>query len=257
MKKYFKIIFSVFIAYTANATTLEQTFNVEIGVFDAAKAQVSYTLNDADYLFSSQIKTSGMFDNFYSFKAEYLTSGELKENSFLTQNYQQKTQSSAHLRKKHLLFDKNGILTQRISSKDNEQKKVDITLPDIKIDAFDIQTVLIMLIKNFKDTHSCDLNKTVFNGKKIYHITVKDSGRVLFKDKKVPLSGESFACVAFIHQEKVEEGDLLWKVSSERNIKFYLMLDKATNLPFLAKMEIASTPLGKLEAYITDLEIKE
>ena len=258
MKKYLCLFLTLLIfSPQINAATIEQTFQVEIGVFDAASVSFAYRLDPEIYTFSSQIKTSGLFDSFYSFQADYFTSGNIKSNTFITQQYTQKTVTSSHTRTKSLLFDNNGILTRRISSKNGQNKEVDIALPSMKIDAFDIQTVLMMLIKNFQQKHSCDIHKTVFNGKKIYHITVKDSGRILFKDKRVSLKGEAYECAAFIHQENAEKGDLLWQVSAERSIKFYLMTDKATSLPFLVKMEIASTPLGKLEAYMTDLNIKE
>ena len=257
MKKYIIALSGLLFTFKAHATTVEETFDVEIGIFDAAKVHMAYTLTETDYTFSSQIETAGLFDKFYSFKASYLTSGFFDKSSLITQKYHQFTQSSAHKRSKYLVFNPQGTLTKRISTKDDQQKEVDITLPQTKIDNFDIQTALTKLIKNFSKTNSCDLNQTVFNGKKVYHITVKDSGRTLLREEKLPVKGQAYECIAFIHQEQVTEGDLLWQVSSERSIKFYLMLDKATDLPFLAKMEIASTPLGKLEAYMTDLNIKE
>lgn len=258
MKKYLQILAATtLLSASANAASIKQTFKVEIGIFDAAIVDMSYRFENDAYNFSSQIQTSGLFDTFYSFKANYLTSGIFADNSFITQNYEQHTKSSSHTRTKRLIFNKNGILKKRISSKDGVERKVNITLPEKLPDAFDIQTVLLMLITQFKQNNSCDLNRTVFNGKKTYHITIKDQGRILFKDKKVPLSGEAHKCAAFIHQGNTEKGDLLWQVSSERFINFYLMKDKTTELPYLVKMEIASTPLGKLEAYMTDLEIKE
>ncbi|MBR2299283.1 MAG: DUF3108 domain-containing protein [Alphaproteobacteria bacterium] len=257
MKKYLLLTLIFISTFTANAATVEQSFNVEIGVFDAANVNISYQLDEKAYSFSSQIQTDGMFDKFYSFKASYFTSGFIFKNRLSAQDYRQTTQSSAHKRTKRLIFNNNGILAKRISTKDNEKKEVNIVLPQRKIDAFDIQTALALLIRNFIDTQSCDLDQTIFNGKKIYHISIKGSKRTLLNDKKLPVKGEAFECHAFIHQENLDKGDLLWQVSSERSIKFYLMLDKASHLPFLAKMEIASTPLGKLEAYITDLTIKE
>lgn len=257
MKKYLILAILLFFAIKTSAATLEQSFAVEIGVFDAAKVNMSYTLTDTNYNFSSQIQTAGMFDSFYSFNASYITAGLVSDNDLITKKYHQTTKSSAHLRTKELIFNEHGLLTKRISTKDDEKKEVDIVIPQKKVDAFDIQTVLTLMIRNFAQTQSCDLNQTVFNGKKIYHITIKDSGRTLLRDSKLPVKGQAFECRAFIHQEKTEKGDLLWQVSSERSIKFYLMLDKASNLPFLAKMEIASTPLGKLEAYMTDLNIRE
>ncbi len=164
-------------------------------------------------------------------------------------NYHQTTKSSSHEREKELIFDQNGILIKRISSKDSNKRKVKVTLPKTTIDTFDIQSVLVMLIREYQQNESCELHKTVFNGKKLYNITIKD--------KRIPISGEAHHCTAFIHQQNAEEGDLLWQVSSEKYISFYLTKEKTTGLPYLLKMEIASTPLGKLEAYMTDLQIKE
>lgn len=235
------------------AASLKQSFDVKIGLFDAAKVDVFYDLKDSNYLFKSNISTSGMFDNFYSFKAEYVTSGIINKGNFITQDYHQATKSSAHLRTKRLIFDKNGRLTQRQSSKDQDNKTVDIELPLKKTDIYDIQSVLLMMIKQFGQTDSCEMNKTVFNGKKIYHISLKDGGRTFFNDKKVKISGDAHKCSAFIHQDDAQKGDLLWQVSAERAIVFYLMKDKKTGLVFVPKIEIGSTPLGDLKAYLTDL----
>ena len=258
MKKYIQI-FALILLFSKNvsASMIEQTFKVEIGPFNAAIVKIAYQLTDQQYKFDSKINTSGIFDTFYTFKANYATAGLINEDRLITASYEQEAQSSSHIRKKKLLFDNNGILKGRTSSKDGIEKNVSIEPLKKHADCFDIQTALMMLITQFKNTKSCNMQKTIFNGKKIYHITLEDNGRILFKDKKVAISGEAHKCTAFIHQENVEEGDLLWQVSSERSINFYLMKDKITSLPFLLKVEIGTTPLGKLEAYMTDLKIKE
>ena len=240
-------------AFKANAAALSQNFDVKIGVFDAAKVNVTYHIDNGEYFFSSKMKTSGLFDSFYSFKAEYVTSSIFQDGNFISKDYRQSTQSSAHVRTKRLIFDQNGILLQRQSSKDDAMKIVDVQIPNTNIDTYDIQSVLLMMIENFIKSETCEMQKTVFNGKKTYHIRLKDEGRTLFNDKKVKISGDAHKCSAFIHQDGAEKGDLLWQVSAEKSIIFYLMKDKKTGLVFVPKIEIGSTPLGDLEAYLTDL----
>ena len=245
------------IVSNAKSASLSQTFDVEIGFFDAAKVNMSYTLNNSDYTFSAHMSTSGLFDTFYSFDAHYKTIGIIRPSHYITTDYTQKTKSASHLRTKQLIFDDNGVLIRRTSSKDEVKKTVDIDLPSFKVDAHDIQTVLIMLIKNFQTQNSCNLNKTVFNGKKTYHITLKDEGRVLYQNKKVKVSGTAHKCSAFIHQDNAQKGDLLWQTTAEKPILFYVMRDEKTGLIFVPEIEIASTPLGDLDAYMTDLTIED
>lgn len=240
----------------ANAATLSQNFDVRIGIFDAAKVSVSYTLGN-NYTFSSEIKTSGMFDTFYSFNALYHTSGILRSNFFITKEYTQHTKSSSHIRTKKLVFDENGVIKKRISTKDDYENVVDVTLPDIIPDAYDIQTVLLMMLSKIQNNDTCALTKTVFNSKKIYHISIEDEGTTFYKNKKSPFSGNARKCHAFIHQEKTEKGDLLWQVSSERSIIFYVLKDEKTGLSFVPEVNISSTPLGDLNAFATTYQIKD
>ena len=244
MKKYVLILY-LFISLWSNLTYakgIEQTLKVEIGPFDAALAKLSYQKNKDKYAFSSSIKTTGLFDVLYSFKADYQTEGKINDAGLTASFYEQKTISSAHKRAKRLLFDQNGVLYQRESIKDKDKRLVDVTIPEVKIDAYDMQTVLMMLIENFEKTGKCDLKKTVFNGKKIYHINIQDKNEETIEGEKVR------KCAAFIHQENLEKGDLLWQVSSEKFILIYLAKAPQTGLPFLKQLEIDSTPLGKLKA---------
>ncbi len=253
MKKYVFILY-FFVSLWPNmvfASGLEQTFKVEIGPFDAALAKLSYQKTNDKYAFLSSIQTMGFFDVLYSFKADYQTEGKINGAGLTATFYEQKTASSAHQRAKKLLFDQNGVLYQRESTKDKDKRLVDVTIPEVQIDAYDMQTVLMMLIKNFEKTGKCDLKKTVFNGKKIYQINIQDKNEETIEGEKVQ------KCAAFIHQEHLEKGDLLWQVSSERYILMYLAKAPKTGLPFLKKLEIDSTPLGKLTASLQTLKETE
>ena len=257
MKKLFIIhFFAMLFTLNSNAATVEQTFDVEIGLFDAAKVVASYAFEGGDYLFSSTIQTTGLFDKFYTFKSDYMTFGQHDNDSFITRQYHQTMQSSAHLRTKSLIFDENGVLKARVSAKDGKSKMVEIS-HQTKSDAYDMQTVLAMLLDRFSKTGSCNLTKTVFNGKKIYHITVKDEGKTQIDDTKIPFKGEAYRCSLFIYQEKAEKGDLLWQSTAGRHISFYLAKEPQTQMPVLLKTEIASTPLGTLRAYTTNIDVRK
>ena len=257
MKKLFLTIAAFFLLTChANAATLFESFDVRIGIFDAAKVSISYTLGPNSAFFA-EIKTSGVFDTFYSFMAQYNTSGTFEGNRYTTKGYTQTTKSSSHMRTKTLMFDEKGLLTKRISTKDDFENAFDVAKQNPLPDAYDMQTVLLMMLKKLQTENTCALNKTVFNSKKIYHISIEDEGAVDYQNKKSPYSGKARRCHAFIHQEKVEKGDLLWQVSSERSIIFYVLTDPKTGLFFVPEVNIPSTPLGDLKAFATNYKIKD
>ena len=57
--------------------------------------------------------------------------------------------------------------------------------------------------------------------------------------------------------DKEDDGDLLWNTTADRPIYFWVLQDGESKLPFLAKIEITSTPLGRLKAYTTEVIIKD
>lgn len=244
-------LFCGLFAFDLNAATVEQKFKVEIGIFDAAKVNISYSFDNQTYQFLSHIQTDGLFNKFYSFQASYLTKGSFSNNIFKTSDYHYKTKSSSHIRTKQLLFDENGVLVSRLSSKDGNERLVGVELPKQKTDAYDMQTVLAMLIQNLIENQSCEMKKTVFNSKRIYHVLINDNGKETLEGKDV------HKCSFYIKQENTDKGDLLWQTTAERPVYFYLKQDEKTKLSYLAYLKIPSTPLGELIAYMTDLTIKE
>lgn len=238
--------------------TVEHHLNAEIGIFDAARITMSYELKNNTYKFSSVVKTAGMFGKLYLFEALYSSHGFFKNRHAVTRNYSYETKSSSHTRTKQLVFDENGILDYRLSSKDGKPKRVDITLPDTPFDASDLQTVFAMLARQIKEDKFCDMQKIVFDGKKNYKVVIKDEGKEKLSDEDIPYSGDSLKCSLYISSlEKEEDDDLLWNTTADRPIYFWVLEDNQTKLPFLAKIEIKSTPLGKLKAYTTGISIKD
>lgn len=51
--------------------------------------------------------------------------------------------------------------------------------------------------------------------------------------------------------------DLLWDVTQDEPIYFWIMEDGVRKLPFIAKIEIDSTPLGRLQVLTQNITIKD
>ena len=49
--------------------------------------------------------------------------------------------------------------------------------------------------------------------------------------------------------------DLLWELTSERPIYFWIL--EQQNKPFIARINIKETPLGELNVYTTNVNIKD
>ena len=51
--------------------------------------------------------------------------------------------------------------------------------------------------------------------------------------------------------------DLLWQLSSERPVYFWILRDSTTAAPFIARIKIKETPLGEMNVYTTKIEVKK
>ena len=239
------------------AAGIEHNLNVRIGLFDAARVNMKYKLDKNNYQFTSQVATAGIFGKLYFFDATYSSSGLIKDNKIITQDYSYKTKSSSHDRTKQLVFE-NGILDHRLSSLDGTPKRVEITLPETPFDASDMQSIFALLASQVTQNKFCDKEKTIFDGKKLYQVIIKDEGKEYFQDEEVPYSGMSLKCSIYIHNlDEEADNDLLLSTTSERPVYFWILEDKQTKMPFLGKIEIASTPLGTLKAYTTAISAEK
>ena len=256
MKKitYF-LSFLLLFALPVQSKTLEQDLNVNIGIFDAAKVTMTYSLDNKSYAFSSNVETAGLFAKLYYFSALYSTNGKILNNKFVAQNYSYTSKSGSNTRTKQLVFDDLGKLIERISAKNNKQKKVQIKIPDIKFDANDLQTIFAKLALQIKNHNFCAMEKEVYDGKKTYKISVKDEGKTTLNDQDISYTGEALKCSVFIKRTDTNDDDLLFNSTAERPIHIWIAYKQ--KMPFVAKIEIDSTPLGKLKAYTTDVNVKD
>jgi len=249
------LIFLCIFAIPVNSKMLEQDLNVNIGVFDAAKVKMVYSLENKSYAFSSNVETDGLFGNFYYFSALYSTKGKISNNELITQDYNYISKSSSNIRSKRLVFDNSGKLIERISAKNNKEKKVQIKMPDTKFDANDLQTIFAQLALQLKNNNFCAMEKEVYDGKKTYKISAKDEGKSILNDNDIIYKGETLKCSIIIKRTDSEDDDLLFSATADKTIKFWVAYEQ--EMPFIAKIEIDSTPLGKLKAYTTKVNVKD
>jgi hypothetical protein len=239
------------------AHQIEQKFAVRIGVFDAAKVSLNYRLTNETYQMRSDVTTDGLFGKLYAFQAEYASNGTIDSERFLTQLYRYRSQTKSHVRTKELHFDRQGNLLERMSSKDGQKKTVTIKNTDFRADSYDLQTVFSQMIRQFEQNSFCALEKIVFDGKRSYRVVIEDDGDSLIDDEDGIYRGKVWKCSMFLKKIKAEDGDMLWEATAERPIYFYIARDASTNRPFLARVEIEKTPLGRLTVYTTQLKFKD
>lgn len=258
MKKMILIAFFGLIMPTlSHGSGLTHYISVKIGPFAAAQVKLSYDITPKNYAFNSKVATDGVFGSVYPFSAEYETSGSIHQNKLITKDYRYKSATKTHTRTKQLVFDTKGHLDYRLSSKDGDAKKVEIELPSATFNAHDLQTVFAALTRQFQQNKFCAMDKIVFDGKKRYKVNFQDEGKTTLNDQDVPFKGDAWQCSMYISQLDQDSGDMLWEATADRPVHFWIMQDQSQQMPFVAKVEISSTPLGRLKAYTTKIENKD
>ena len=241
----------------AQAFSVRHDFSVQIGPFDASRTNFEYALTPTEYRVESTVKTNGLFDTLYPFRADYATTGKINGDNMETRSYKYKSQSRFTSRSRELVYDRNGKPLYRLSAKNGKEKKVDI-LPDAKNkDTTDLQTVFAELARQYNRFKFCDSRMEVFDGKRRYDVIFKDEGKELLNDETLPYKGEAVKCSMYIDSLGSSGDDLLWDVTQDEPIYFWIMEDGVRKLPFIAKIEIDSTPLGRLQVLTQNITIKD
>lgn len=231
--------------------------NVEAGAFDAAKVRISYNVENDKYNMKTAFNTSGTFGKLYKFDTVYNTSGQIVDDNLISQQYSYVSKNSSNIRTKEVFMNKQGEPIRRVSSKNNKYKEVLIDKPEFDFDAPDMQTVLVMLIEQFKKNNFCDMHKTVFDGKKTYSMLFTDEGKTENKEDLAVANKDVWKCALTIKNETEDEPDFLTSISVGRTIYLWIAKDKQTGIPYLLKLQIDSTPIGAVKAYTKDITLKE
>ena len=98
----------------------------------------------------------------------------------------------------------------------------------------------------------------VFDGKRRFDVIFEDQGREnLSKAEDFPFEGEAAKCSMYIDKLNSDGDDLLWQLSSDKPIYFWIMKDSASGLPFIAQIKIDDTPLGRLDVKTQKITVKK
>ncbi len=239
--------------FAFNAT---HDFTVFLGPFNASKTSFNYALDDENYAVSSKVRTAGFFDTLYPFEANYATTGKIVADKLETTSYKYQSQSRFTNRKKELIYNEDGQPIYRISSKNGKEKKVDITPSPKNDETTDLQTVFAELARQYNKVKFCDSRMEVFDGKRRFDVIFKDEGQEeLIPNEYMPFQGTASKCSMYIDKLDSSGDDLLWQITSDRPIYFWILTDKETNIPFIAQIHIDETPLGKLDVYTSNITI--
>lgn len=253
------LLCGIFYSTSAQAFTVEHNFTVILGVFNASSTKFAYSLSPKNYAVSSEVKTAGVFDSLYPFKAIYSTTGKIKKKELETTSYKYQSKSRFTKRSKQLIYDDKGTPLYRISSKnDDKAKKVNIEQSLKNKDTTDLQTVFAKLAKQYNELKFCNSRMEVFDGKRRFDVLFKDEG----KDELIPneysnLKGAAAKCSMYIDKLNSQDDDLLWELTSKHPVYFWIMEDSSQKVPFIAKISIDETPLGKLDVYAKNITIKD
>lgn len=244
------------LASSAWSSSVQHDFTVILGPFDASRTMFTYTLAPKSYEVKSTVRTAGLFDALYPFKADYFTSGKIKGNVLETNNYHYSSKTRFNRRTKELIYNEEGIPVYRISTKNDKEKKVAIeNSPDNK-DTTDLQTVFAELAKQYNEVKFCDSRMEVFDGKRRYDVIFKDEGKEeITANEYSPAQGLATKCSMYIDKLNSKDDDLLWELTSERPIYFWILEEKGK--PYIARVMVEDTPLGRMDAFTSKVTIKD
>lgn len=259
MKKFLFLLTTLSLIFSTDAQAfgIKHDFTVFLGPFNASHTEFTYRLSPTNYEVKSDVKTAGIFDTLYPFRAEYATTGRIKDNDLETTSYKYKSQSRFNRRSKELIYDQQGNPIYRLSSKNDKTKKVEI-LPDIKNrDTTDLQTVIAELARQYNKVKFCDARLQVFDGKRRFDVIFKDEGQEqLTANEYSPYQGLAAKCSMYIDKLGAKGDDLLWELTSDRPIYFWILQDPKSQRPFIARVYIEQTPLGALNVYTKNITLE-
>ena len=260
MKKFILcLLFSLFSANQTLAYQIIHNATAFLGPFNASDASFKYDITPQSYLIQTNIKTNNVFGALYPFAAEYKTTGNINHNKFITTSYKSNSKSRFNTRSKEMFYDNNGKPIYRMSNKNSSnQKKVEILPPPDNIHTTDLQTVLAEMIVQYTNMNFCKARLHVFDGKKNFDIVFNDEGKeTLSPNEYSPYKGTAAKCSFYADDLGQNHDDLIFQITPDNPFYVWILKDKKSNHPFIAKLEKPSTILGKLTVYTQNIEIKD
>lgn len=253
MKRTLLFLAVAFAALNAEAAEVTQHMRTTIGIFDACEQSLTYDFDGNNYNMQTKLTTTGTFGKLYPFTGVYHAYGTYVRDRFKPKDYGYEVQSRRHHRTKRLTY-KDGVPQTRIKIRDGryleEPALVELDRLDDSIDLLSLFGVLTeQIIRN--DT--CDLRRYSFNGKKYSLSEMKTAGR---EDIITPyFAGNALKCEYMLEIQKGASAGFL--LDQRIPIYLWILRDKETDLPFIAKVEAEKTPFGKLESFTVSTEVKK
>lgn len=253
------LILSLCWVKSAHAFSVMHEFDVFVGKFNASRTNFSYYLSDEEYSVKSNVKTYGMFDTIYPFQAIYSTTGKIiKKEELQTISYKYSAKSRFNRRTKELVYSDEGVPVYRLSSKNDKEKKSEINQDIDTKGTTDLQTVIAELVLQYNRFRFCDARMEVFDGKRRFDVVFKDEGEdTLAANKYSKFEGVATKCSMYIDNLGSKGGDLLWEISSDKPVYFWIMEQGEKKRPFIARIQINETKYGKVQVYTKSVKIEE
>ncbi len=252
MKKLILII--SLITFNASAKTVTHNFGVSLGVFDAFETTFEYGIEDNSYHTDSFVETQGTLGLLYPFKVNYKSKGQIVQESLSPQSYRYDSQSRFNKRSRELFYDAFGNPTHRISTKNGKPHRVDIKKTAKNKGAIDLQSAFTKLALQYNALRFCDSRMPVFDGKKRFDVIFNDEGK---EELQTPhFKGYAHKCSMYIDSLGAKGDDLLWELTLNKPVTFWIMKDAQTNVNFIAKVIVPGTALGDLEVVTKKISVK-
>lgn len=243
---------------SAHAFSVNHQFLTTIGAFDAAKVNFTYQINPQDYAIRSLVSTNGFFNTLYPFVAQYDTSGTITADKLVSRDYRYISRSRFKTRSKQVYFDDFGHPLHQVVVTNSKEKKRTFPPAPAPADTFDLQTIMMKIAYQYNRYGFCGGEMTVYDGKRLFNVTVTDYGNDdLPQNSTSPYFGSSQRCSLQISKTLNDDDDTLWEFATNKSIDFWIMRDKTTNKPFIARVRIKDTPLGELNAYATQIKVED
>ena len=246
---------AVLLPAKADALAVRHYFTAFVGLFNASTAEFEYNLQPKNYSVRATVRTYGTFGFLYPFEADYFTGGRIDGDKTVTEKYHYTSRSRFNRRSKVMVY-KNGVPVYAVSTKNEREKKKEITLPADGKDTTNLQSVLAAIARQYAELGFCDSRVAVFDGKKRFDVIFRDEGQENLKANEYsPFAGAAAKCSMYIDKLGAEGDDLLWQLSSDRPVYLWILKDRESDAPFIARVKIDDTPLGELNVYTTKIEV--
>lgn len=252
------IIINILLTAEVGAVSVKHHFDAVVGIFNAGEADFIYDIDNAKYAVNSKIYTKGIFDTLYPFEAKYSTSGRIEQNLMKTEHYSYESQSRFNKRTKNVVYSNEGIPLKSISTKNGKKREKQIKIKENVDNTTDLQSVMAAMARQYLQVGSCKGVRKVFDGKRRYNVLFEDLGQDwLEQDERSPYFGKALKCSMSIDRLKEESDDMLWKMTSDSPVYFWIMQEDKNGVPFIARVKVGETPLGEMTVYTNKIEVNK